>query len=226
MTTPDWRRLGFLTPDAMECQQDVWALQARWRTALGDVLADLAARTAEPTWGASLEEGAQRNRGLADELRGEAGEEAGVRVDDDVVVREFDAVLGEVVTSGHVPSLVTTGFAVLGELSALPVRLLDDVAGPHARMLTGRIVAEDGHRLLGRLLPMLHLTPNDRTQLRRLLRHLNGGLHSVHASWRQTFHTLGVDGETLVEESTATARGAYEALELTATKADLGVFDA
>ena len=91
MSTSDWRQLGFLNPDALECQQDVWALQARWRTSLADVLADLSARTAEPTWGASLEEGAHRARELAGDLREEAGEEAGVRVDDDVVVREFEA---------------------------------------------------------------------------------------------------------------------------------------
>ncbi len=226
MSTPDWRQLGFLTPDAMEAQQDVWALQARLRTALGELLADLAARTAEPSWGASLEDAASRTHTLASALHEEAGENARIRVQDDDILREFDSSLGEVLTSGHVPSLVTTGFAVLGELSALPIRLLDDVAGPHARMLSGRILGDDSHRILGRLLPVLQPAPRDKQNLRRLLRHLYGGLYSVYGSWRQTFHTLGIDGETLAEECVSTVRTAHDTLELPHTAADVKVFKA
>lgn len=226
MSTPDWRQLGFLTPDAMESQQDVWALQARWRTALGDVMTDLAARTAEPTWGASLLEAGERAHQLAADLGEEAGENARIRVEDDEIVREFEATLGEVVTSGHVPSLVTTGYAVLGELVPLPIRLLDEVAGPHARLLSGRIVGDESHRILGRLLPVMHVAPRDKESLRRLLRHLYTGLESVYGSWRQTFHTLGIDGETLAEECAQTVRKAHTTLEFKVTSADVKMFRA
>jgi hypothetical protein len=226
MSTPDWRQLGFLTPDAMEAQQDVWALQARLRTALANVMTDLAARTAEPTWGASLEEAGQRAHGLAADLLSEAGEGARLRVEDDEIVREFDSALDEVITSGHVPSLVTTGYAVLGELAPLPVRLLDDLAGPHARLLTGRIVGDESHHILGRLMPVMQPSPRDKDNLRRLLRHLYTRLYSVYGSWRQTFHSLGIDGETLAEECTVTIRKAHTTLEFKVTTADVKMFRA
>ena len=220
-TPPHWKQLGFLTPDAMECQQDVWALQARLRDGLGDVLVDLCARTAEPTWASSLEEAAGRCRLLADSLGDEAGPEARERVEADDLLREFEATLGEVTTSGHVPSLITTGYSVLGELSALPIRLLEDVAGPHSRLLCGRITGDESHRLLGRLFPITQPAPRDKENLRRLLRHLHGGLFTVYESWRQTFHTLGVDGEHVGEDFVATVRASHETLGLKCTRADV-----
>lgn len=226
MSTPDWRQLGFLTPDAMESQQDVWALQARWRAALGDLMTDLAGRTAEPSWGASLQDAGDRAHALAADLHEEAGEDARIRVGDDEIVREFEATLGEILTSGHVPSLVATGYVVLGELAPLPVRLQDEVAGPHARLLTGRVVGDESHRILGRLLPVMQPTPRDKESLRRLLRHLYGGLGTVYSSWRQTFHTLGVDGETLEEECAQTVRKAHTTLEFKLTSADVKMFRA
>jgi hypothetical protein len=224
MTSPDWRQLGFLTPDAMECQLDVWALQARLRKALGDVLSDLAARTAEPSWAASLEQAGQRAHQLAADLLGEAHEEACLRIDDDEIVREFDGMLGEITCSGHVPSLATAGFAVLGELGPLPVRLLHDIAGPHAHLISGRILSEDSHLILGRLLPVMQPSPRDKDNLRRLLRHLYTGLFAVFASWRQTFHTLGIDGENLAEECAETVRRAHATMEFKATAADTKMF--
>ena len=57
-----------------------------------------------------------------------------------------------------------------------------------------------------------------------MLRHLNAQLFSVYATWRQSFHVLGVDGEWMQEEARAVARGAGEALGLKVTTRDLAVF--
>jgi hypothetical protein len=221
VSTPPWRQLGFLTPDAFESQQEVWALSARLRGALADVLGDLGARTAEPTWGATLQHGATRARALADELLLQAGEDALVRVGEDDLVRAFDSSLGEVLASEHVPALIATGYAVLGELGTLPVRLLEDVAGPHSRPLCARLLAEDDHRVLGRLLPVTQPPPREQESLRRMLRHLHQQLFAVYQGWRQTLHTLGVDGETLAEQAQHTVQSALQMLELPSTAADV-----
>lgn len=221
MSTSDWRQLGFLNPDALECQQDVWALQALLRRAQADVLAGLASRTAEPTWSATLEEGAGKARETAETMRAEAGEPARERVADDDLVRAFEASLDEVLASEHVPALVTTGYAVLGELGALPVQLLEEVAGPYSRPLCGRLLAEDDHRVLGRLFPITQPSARDKESLRRMLRHLNQGLFAVYQGWRQTFHALGVDGEHLAEAAVTTVREALVTLEMPSTNADV-----
>ncbi|HTE04828.1 MAG TPA: hypothetical protein VK824_01435, partial [Planctomycetota bacterium] len=112
MTPLDWRDLGYLTPDAPECQRDVWALLARLQRQLGEALTDLALRTAEPTWAATLEEHGARARALRDALAAEAGPEAAARLADDEAASALDGSLGEVLASGHVPSLIVTGYAV------------------------------------------------------------------------------------------------------------------
>ncbi len=224
VTPLDWKHLGYLTPDAPECQHDVWALTARLTGQLGDTLADLALRTAEPTWAASLDEQAGRARALRDALADEAGAAAAVRLADDEAASALDGSLGEVLASGHVPSLIVTGYTVLGELAVLPARLLVDLAGPHARLLCARIADAELHRPLARLFAATDPSPRDRENLRRMLRHLNGQLSGVWATWRQTFHVLGVDGEVLEEEAARTAAAAAEALGLKVTKADLAVF--
>jgi len=224
VTPLDWKDLGYLTPDAPDCQRDVWALLARLQGHLGDALADLALRTAEPTWAATLEDQAGRARALRDVLAAEAGPDAQLRLADDDAAIELEGSLGEVLNSGHVPSLVVTGYAVLGELGTLPARLLEDVAGAHARPLCARLVAAETHRPLARLFGATDPTPHDRENLRRLLRHLNGQLFTLYATWRQTFHVLGVDGEALEEEAARTARAASVELGLKVTAADLAVF--
>ena len=224
MATPHWKQLGFLTPDAPGCQQDVWGLQALLRLRLGDALAMLAQATAEPTWGDALGQESRRAAELAGELDELAGEPGRVAVADDELVRDLDGALCEVVASGHVPSLLATGYAVLGELAVVPVALLDDVAGTHVKLTTARVLTAEHHRILGRLIGIVQLGPTERSQLRRLLRHLHELLATVHLGWRQTFHTLGVDGERLTESSRHSARQSLEHLGLKPTRADLAVF--
>lgn len=226
MTAPHWKDLGFLTPDAPECQQDVWALLGRVQEHLAAALDELALRTAEPTWAASLAELAGRARTLGADLLQEAGAAAVERLHADEAVLDFEGPLAEVLGSGHVPSLIVTAYAVLGELGALPARLLEDMAGVYARPICARILATDSHRSLARLFLATDPAPQDRENLRRMLRHLNGRLFTVYATWRQTFHVLGVDGEWMQEESRTTARAAAEALGLKVTGADLAVFSA
>jgi len=218
---PPWRQLGFLTPDALESQLDVWALSARLRQALADVLSDLGARTAEPSWGATLTTGAERARALAGTLVEQAGADAVVRVGEDALVRAFDDSLGEVLSSEHVPALIATGYAVLGEFGTLPARLLEDVAGPHSRPLYARLLAEDDFRVLGRLLPVTQPPPREQEGLRRMLRHLHERLFAIYQGWRQTLHTLGVDGEVLAEQAASTVRTALQTLELQVGAADV-----
>jgi hypothetical protein len=222
----DWRDMGFLTPDAPECQQDVWALLGRCQALLATALDELGLRTAEPTWAASLGDAAQRARDLARELDAQAGASALARLADDESVRALDGALAEVLASGHVPALIVTGYVVLGELGMLPARLLEDVAGPHARPLAARAAGSDTHALLARLFGAAEAAPAERSNLRRMLRHLNGLLATVYATWRQTFHVLGVDGEHLEEAARASYREAAERLGLEATAADLAVFRA
>lgn len=224
MAAPDWRDLGFLTPDAPDLQREFWALQAELRGRLAEALDDLALRTAEPTWAAGLADAAAGARALADELRAEAGEAARERVRDDEAVRALCGALDEVLASGHVASVIAAGFVVLGELGTLPARLLEDVAGPWVRPLCARLVASEHHRPLGRLFGALDLPPREREALRRMLRHLNALLHDVHATWRQSFHALGVDGEVLDEGAAAALRAAGEMLGLRVTAADLAPF--
>ena len=221
MSQPPWRDLGFLTPDAPECQRDVWALLARLAGHLASALDELALRTAEPTWEATLREHAVRARELRVLLDEEAGPAALERVAQDEALREFEGPLGEVLASGHVPSLIATAYATLGELGALPARLVADVAGAYARPIAARVAASEAHRPLGRLFGMLDLAPPDREAVRRLLRHLDARLFATYATWRQTFHVLGVDGETLEQEARATVKAAREVLGLKATPQDL-----
>ena len=224
MSTPPWRHLGFLTPDAYESQQDVWALHALVRDHLADTLASLASQTAEPTWGASLEQAARSARELRDALLAETGDHAPIRVGDDELVREFGSAVAEVTASGHVPSLIVTGFCVLGELGTLPLRLLQDVAGPYARVLCGRVVGSDEHRLLGRLFGIVHPSDRELDALRRLTRHLNGRLADVYRAWRQTFHSLGVDAEWMLDEARETVRKSHHELGLPFSPADARTF--
>lgn len=226
MATPHWRDLGYLTPDAPECQQDVWALCARLQGRLAALLDDLALRTAEPTWASVLGDAAGAARALRQELLEAAGDAAVERVSQDEALAEFEASLEEVLQSGHVPALIVTGSVVLGELAVLPARLLQDTAGPHARPLAARVAASEAHRPLARLFAATDPSPADLENLRRMLRHLNGLLHVVYATWRQTFHVLGVDGELLDEEARHTAKAAAAALGLKLTSADLAVFRA
>lgn len=224
MSTPDWQHLGFLTPDAPGCLAEVWALQAMLQRHLADSLSGLALETAEPSWGATLDEAAARTRALAVDLETEAGETAMVTVADDEQAREFDSSMAEVLASGHVPSLLVTGYAVAGELGRVPMTLLEDVAGTYGRLLCGRVVQAGEHRVLGRLAGIVELDATAKTGLRRLLRHLNGGLYGVYEGWRQTFHVLGVDGEDVVRVSRETTSAAYTTLGLKATRSDLSLF--
>lgn len=226
MPKPSWQDLGFLTPDAPECQRDVWALLARLSGHLATALDELAVRTAEPTWEATLRELAARAVALREALDGEAGDAARERLAADEALADFESPLAEVLASGHVPSLIATGYATLGELSVLPARLLADVAGPHARPLALRAASAEAHVPLGRLFGMLDAAPAELETLRRLLRHLDGRLFTVYATWRQTFHVLGVDGEWLQEEAAAAARAARHQLGLKVTGRDLEVFRA
>ena len=221
MTQPHWKDLGFLTPDAPECQRDVWALLARLQGHLAVALEELAVRSAEPTWQATLSEEAARAAALRALLDAEAGADAQQRLAADEMLPEFEEPLSEVLGSGHVPSLIVTGYATLGELGALPARLVADVAGPYARPIAARVAASEAHRPLGRLFGMLHPTPADAESLRRLLRHLDGRLFGIYATWRQTFHVLGVDGEWLQEEAATVARAARHTLGLKVTAKDL-----
>jgi hypothetical protein len=221
MQQPHWRDLGFLTPDAPECQRDTWALLARLQGHLSLALDELAVRTAEPTWEATLREHGARAAALRELLAAEAGKEALERLAADEALGEFEEPLSEVLASGHVPSLIATGYATLGELGVLPARLLADVAGPYARPIAARVVASEAHRPLGRLFGMLQPTPADAEALRRLLRHLDARLFGVYATWRQTFHVLGVDGEWLQEEAAVVARAARHTLGLKVTAKDL-----
>jgi hypothetical protein len=224
MSEPDWRRMGFLTPDAPECLREVWALQALLQQRLADAFSALALRTAEPTWQAALDEAAGRCTELISELSDEAGEAARLSVADDDVVREFDGAASEVLASGHVPSLIATGYAVVGELALVPIQLLEEVSGPFGRVLCGRILSAEQHRVLGRLAGIVQLDASTADGLRRLLRHLDGGLYGVYQAWRQTFHVLGVDGEDVSRLSRETAERAYGTLGLEAKRSDLGVF--
>jgi len=226
MATPHWRDLGYLTPDAPECQQDVWALSARLQGHLAALLDELALRTAEPTWAAVLGEAAGAARSLRAALSEAAGAAAAERLAQDEALIEFEGSLEEVLHSGHVPSLIVTGYVVLGELTTLPARLLQDTAGPHARPLAARVAASEAHRPLGRLFAATNPAPAELENLRRMLRHLNALLHAIYATWRQTFHVLGLDGELLDEEARRTARSAAATLGLRCTAADLAVFRA
>jgi len=226
MAMPHWRDLGYLTPDAPECQQDVWALGARLQGHLAALLDDLCLRTAEPTWAAVLGDAAGAARALRDELLEAAGAAAVERVAHDEALAEFESSLDEVLQSGHVPALIVTGYVVLGELAVLPERLLQETAGPHARPLASRVAASEAHKPLGRLFAATDPSPSDLENLRRMLRHLNALLHAVYATWRQTFHVLGVDGELIDEEARQTAKSAAAALGLKLTSADLAVFRA
>jgi len=224
MVPSSWKHLGHLTPDAPDCQGDVWALLARLHGHLGEVLEEIGTRTAEPSWAAIFRDGADRSIELGRVLVEEAGPAALERVSSDDLLGEFELSLGEVSGSGHVPSLIATGFAVLGELGRVPARLLEEVAGPHARILSGQVAGYEGHRPLSRILQAADPAPRDLENLRRLTRHLNGQLFEVYRSWRQTFHTLGVDGEIVDESCAETARAASHALGLKVTRADLKVF--
>jgi len=224
MTAPNWKDLGFLTPDAPECQRDVWALFGRLQGHLEQTLEELALRTAEPTWGATLREQVGRAAALRELLDAEAGDAARERLAADETLREFEAPLLEVLASGHVPSLIVTGYATLGELAALPARLLADVAGPYARPIAGRLADSEAHRPLGRLFGMVDAGAAERESLRRMLRHLDSRLFLVYATWRQTFHVLGVDGELLQEEAASSARAARHVLGLKVTAQDLAGF--
>jgi hypothetical protein len=224
VTEVHWSDLGYLTPDAPDCQRDVWALLGRLCSHQALAHDELALRTAEPTWAATLSEGAGRWRDLSRDLDAEAGEDARLRIADDEAVRALDGALLEVLGSGHVPALIVTGYVVLGELGLLPARLLEEIAGPHARPLAARVATCDDHHALARLFGAVEPGPSDRQDLRRMLRHLDGLLATVHGTWRQTFHVLGVDGEHLEEASRETARRAGERLGLRLTAADLAVF--
>jgi hypothetical protein len=224
MVNLDWRALGYLTPDAPECQRDVWALLGRLLRHLARIDEDLALRSAEPTWAATLRDGAGRANDLAAQLEQEAGPEALERLAEDEALAEFEASLEQVLTSDHVPSMIVTGHVVLGELVRLPARLLEEVAGPNARLLAARLSDCEAHRPLARLFRATDPSTAEANQLRRLLRHLNGQLYVVYATWRQTFHVLGVDGEWMEEEARTTVRAALEALGLKVGPADLAVF--
>ncbi len=224
MQGPDWRKLGHLTPDTPECQQDLWALMAWIQRRLADALDEVSGRTAEPTWASAFADGRDQARALALDLADEAGDEALARLAEDELVTACDASFDEVLGSGHVPSIIAAGFAVLGELGAVPARLLVDVAGPHGRILAGRAAESDVHSALARVFEITTPTDRDRDNLRRMLRHLNGELFAVYQSWRQTFHTLGVDGELVDELSAQTAREALHALTLKVTRTDLRIF--
>lgn len=221
MSQPHWKDLGFLTPDAPDCQRDVWALLARLQGHLAQAIEELAQRTAEPTWEATLREHAARAAALRTLLDAEAGSPALQRLAADEALAELEEPLGEVLASGHVPSLIATGYATLGELGTLPARLVADVAGPYARPIAERVAASEAHRPLGRLFGMLQPTAAEQDALRRLLRHLDARLFAVYATWRQTFHVLGVDGEVLEDEARSIVRAARETLGMKATPKDL-----
>jgi hypothetical protein len=216
--------MGHLTPDIPQVQREVWALLAIRQQRLATVVEELAIRTAEPSWAGSLRDGAARAVELGETLLEEAGEEAMASVRQDELVGEWLTFVDEVETSGHIPSLIVTGYAVLGELGDVPARLLEDVSGIHARPLFSRIIACEAHRPLAGLLAAADPGPRDRDNLRRLVRHLNGQLFNVFRSWRQAFHTLGVDGEWIDETCASTARDAAHALSLKWTRADARVF--
>jgi len=165
-----------------------------------------------------------RAAALRELLDAEAGDAARERLAADETLREFEAPLLEVLASGHVPSLIVTGYATLGELAALPARLLADVAGPYARPIAGRLADSEAHRPLGRLFGMVDAGAAERESLRRMLRHLDSRLFLVYATWRQTFHVLGVDGELLQEEAASSARAARHVLGLKVTAQDLAGF--
>ncbi|RKY20422.1 MAG: hypothetical protein DRQ55_07750 [Planctomycetota bacterium] len=224
MTAPDWHQLGFLTPDAPDCQREVWALAALMRSRLGDSLQSLAQLTAEPSWQSTLELQAQAAAALSEQLFEEAGEGARLSVQDDAMIRELDGALCEVIGSGHVPSLLVCGYAVLGELALVPLRLLDEVAGHYARATGSSLLDADHHRILGRLAGIAIDTKSHSAGLRRMLRHLNAQLADVHLSWRQTFHVLGVDGEQLTSASRDTTQTALRHLGLSVTRTDLAMF--
>ncbi|MHC4845080.1 MAG: hypothetical protein ACYTCU_02860 [Planctomycetota bacterium] len=224
MSTPHWKDLGYLTPDAPDCQRDVWALLGRTQRQLGRTLEELTLRTAEPTWAATLRDKSERAATLGTDLEAEAGAEAQERLLADEAWNAFEGFLEEVQSSGHVASLIVTGYAVLGELGTLPAKLLEEVAGPHARPLCGRVVSAEHHRTLSGLFSIAHPSPTDVANLRRMLRHLNAQLYGVYATWRQSFHVLGVDGEWMQEEARTVARGAGSALGLKVSTHDLAVF--
>ncbi len=224
MPPSSWKHFGHLTPDAPDCQGDVWALLGRGHGHLAEVLEEIGSRTAEPSWAAIFRDGAERSLEVGRVLAEEAGAAALERVSSDDLLGEFELSLSEVSGSGHVPSLIAVGYAVLGELGRVPARLLEDVAGPHARLLLGQVAGFEGHRPLCRILRAADPAPRDLENLRRLTRHLNGQLFEVYRSWRQTFHTLGVDGECMDESCAATAREAAQALGLKVTRADQRVF--
>ncbi|MED5331067.1 MAG: hypothetical protein VX916_07215 [Planctomycetota bacterium] len=220
----DWKQLGFLTPDAPECQQDLWALLNRLHLSAAEMCEEIAIRTAEPTWAAVFEESVTHFHDLANLLAEEAGPAAQERIEEDELVRELMNVLGEVGTSGHVPSLIATVYAVLVELGRAPVRLFVDVAGPQGSLVANRILDDTSHHPLARVLSATDFSSSDRDNLRRLLRHLHGLLFDVFRSWRQTFHALGIDGEILDDAARETARAAYGELGLKASRTDLSVF--
>jgi len=224
MTAPTWDRYGHLTPDAPEAQRDVWALYALVHARLCEALRELATRSAEPVFAAMLDEQARAAARLVEDLAEAAGEAGRERVSSDVAVARWDGALSEVLASGHVPSLIATGSATLGEVAHAPLRLLAEVAGPGAGALAGRVLVAEPHRPLVGLFEVVRPPEAEREQLRRLLRHLHGELSSVFAEWIQTFHTLGVDGESVGEEGRASVRRAAHALGLKVTRADLGVF--
>ena len=199
MTPADWKRQGHLTPDIPDLQKEAWALLATQQQRLAVVLEELAIRTAEPTWAATLRDGAGRTLDVAEALIEEAGPAA------------LDALGSD---------------EVLGELGAVPGRLLEEVAGPHGKLIAARFTACESHRPLKGLLHAADPSPMDLERLRKLVRHCNGLLFGVYRSWRQTFHTLGVDGEWIDEQCHDAARTAHHDLGMKWTRTDARVFGA
>ena len=226
MTPADWKRQGHLTPDIPDLQKEAWALLATQQQRLAVVLEELAIRTAEPTWAATLRDGAGRSLDTAEALIEEAGPAALDALGSDELLGEFLSFQGEVETSGHVPSLIVCGYAVLGELGAVPGRLLEEVAGPHGKLIAARFTACESHRPLKGLLHAADPSPMDLERLRKLVRHCNGLLFGVYRSWRQTFHTLGVDGEWIDEQCHDAARTAHHDLGMKWSRTDARVFGA
>lgn len=221
MSRPDWQKLGFLTPDAYTAQRELWALHARLLRPTAEVFAALAERSAEPSWSASLVDAGERCAQLAAALLEEAGDDARVAADDDVLLGEALGVCDEVLASGHVPSLLVLGHGPLGAYPRVVFELLSEVAGEHAAALCRRVLEREDHALLARLFVMSPPGPADQEALRRMLRHLHAALAAVYGARRQELHSLGVDGEVFAERAAEAVRTAHHALELKCTRADL-----
>lgn len=222
MTRPDWKKLGFLTPDALVAQRDTWGLLARLHTARAEVFDALAQRTAEPSWAATLAEATSSATRSAETLQAEAGEDGRLAAAEDSLLDQLLMGVDEILASGHVPSLLVCGHGPLGALARLPVELLGEVAGEHTRPLCAELLADESHALLARLFCMNAPPRAEADALRRLLRHLHGSLAEVLGARRQDLHALGVDGEWLAEQSRERVRAIHHALELRCTSADLG----